>query len=562
MLRFLISDRKEFWSMLLVRLFTQAMYVCWAFIFQVIINVALGKQQLNLLLLGSGILLFMIIMDGFGGLDNYLGSLLKLHTAQRLRQALIQRIYRLTPQAYDKFGIGKLVAKVTKQTDNVIDNYYGQLLLLLSYTFQISMAMIATITINPTITLVVIILSLPAMFFPFLLKKKLTTSSAEVVKQIDRYTARVTDLLSGFTTLKFALAGKAAVNRHRISNQKLLVKQQENARWSSFSMGISLLLSDITYISTWILGAVMVQQGRMNLGQMVVFSTLSGYLSYPLLEITRVIPLIIGGHQAAVKLADFLQYDQTASATPFLTTTTFQPTTSFKLQAVNLEADQQLILKKLNLELNLNCKYLLVGSSGSGKTTLTKLLLGEIAPSSGSATLAGQSVELLKRQTIYQQIGLLQQQGHIFSGTVRDNLNLFDNPFSETKLIAALKRAGLASWLDGHSLDTIVSNQSSLLSGGERQRLALARLFLRDYRFYIFDELTTGLDPQIAAALLHDLFSMETETGFLLITHSFNLEAFQKADQIIVLQAGKIIACGKYQDAQIKAQLATLKLGV
>ncbi|MFT9267914.1 MAG: ABC transporter ATP-binding protein [Liquorilactobacillus nagelii] len=555
MLRFLISDKKEFFRMLLVRLVTQTMYVCWAFVFQLIINVAQGKQHFDLFLLGSGILIFMIIMDNIGGLDNYFGLMLKLHTAQRLRAALMEQVYHLTSKSYS-LSVGELVAKVTKQTDNVVENYYGQLLLLVSYSFQISLAMIATISLNPVITLVIVLLSLPALVFPFLLKKKLTTSSSAVVKQIDRYTSRVTDLLSGLPILKFALAGRAAIKQHQLSNQKLLAKQQVNARWSSFSLGVSMLLSDLTYISTWILGAIMVQQGRMNLGQMVVFSTLSGYLSYPLLEITRIIPLIISGHQAAVKLVEFLQADASIGTVPLRLTDQFLLNKVFKLQSASYEVKQQSILKKINLELKLNKKYLLVGASGSGKTTLTKLLLGEIAPCSGSVDLNRQPVNKLARKDIYQQIGLLLQRGHVFSGTVRENLNLFEDRFSNSELEQAMGHAGLAEWLQQHSLETMVSDQSSLLSGGERQRLALARLFLRNYQFYIFDELTTGLDPRIAASLLHDLFSMKM--GFLLITHSFNLEAFQKADQIIVLQHGRISAQGNYQDEKIKLELAKL----
>jgi ABC-type transport system involved in cytochrome bd biosynthesis fused ATPase/permease subunit len=107
-------------------------------------------------------------------------------------------------------------------------------------------------------------------------------------------------------------------------------------------------------------------------------------------------------------------------------------------------------------------------------------------------------------------------------------------------------------------LDTPLSDRGPELSGGEKQRLALARLYLRGYRYFIFDELTTGLDPNIATTLEHDLFQLPQ--GFLLITHRYNDEIFRAADRILVMSHGQLVAQGNFRSPAVQRELRRLQL--
>lgn len=226
------------------------------------------------------------------------------------------------------------------------------------------------------------------------------------------------------------------------------------------------------------------------------------------------------------------------------------------LQNVQYHADGQNLLQDVNLQFESGKKYLVVGASGSGKTTLMRMLLGDLVPTSGRALLRGQDETSIDRGTVYATLGMMTQKPDIFAGTVRQNVTLFADAPSDAAVVAALTRAGLAEWLDQHSLDTAISAETPLLSGGEKQRLALARLFLRQYQFMIFDELTTGLDPRIAAQLQADLFDLPQ--GFILITHQFDAATFARADAIIVIAGGRVVANGQYADAQVQQELQAL----
>lgn len=554
MLKYLTAKKGQLALTMTVAVMAVCGYVGWSFLLQIVVDIATGKRTGSLVAVAGLMVLYMVVMDTVGAFDRYLRPSLKWAAAGRARKALMAQALALSPAAFGEVGVGSMVGKLTKQVDNITESYFGQWLWLFYLGVQIIVATLATISISPSVTLLIVVLTLPSLVFPFLLKKALQQASEAQVTAIDRYTAKATDLLSGFTTLKFALAGQAAARQHDQADDALVAAQTRNTRIQAISNAISSVLNDLTYMAAWFVGAIMVRAGQMDMGQMVVFSTLTGYLSFPMMSLTEDLPTLIGGIQAARQLELFIASPNAKARSQAL------PQLHAELACIDASyaVGGQTILNHVKLQLTPGQKVLLVGASGSGKTTLVRLLLGEVMPSQGEALLFGAPAAELARHAVYQRIGFMAQAGHVFTGTVRENMSLFTESFTDEAMTTALKRAGFSGWLTAHSLGTMVSADSPLLSGGEKQRLALARIFLRDYSYYIFDELTTGLDPHIAAGLQRDLFDMAQ--GFLMITHTYNEAAFAQADQIIVLEKGHVIAQGQAQTPAVPAALQQLEL--
>lgn len=554
MLKYLTAKKGQLALTMTVAVMAVCGYVGWSFLLQIVVDIATGKRTGSLVAVAGLMVLYMVVMDTVGAFDRYLRPSLKWAAAGRARKALMAQALALSPAAFGEVGVGSMVGKLTKQVDNITESYFGQWLWLFYLGVQIIVATLATISISPSVTLLIVVLTLPSLVFPFLLKKALQQASEAQVTAIDRYTAKATDLLSGFTTLKFALAGQAAARQHDQADDALVAAQTRNTRIQAISNAISSVLNDLTYMAAWFVGAIMVRAGQMDMGQMVVFSTLTGYLSFPMMSLTEDLPTLIGGIQAARQLELFIASPNAKARSQAL------PQLHAELACIDASyaVGGQTILNHVKLQLTPGQKVLLVGAIGSGKTTLVRLLLGEVMPSQGEALLFGAPAAELARHAVYQRIGFMAQAGHVFTGTVRENMSLFTESFTDEAMTTALKRAGLSGWLTAHSLGTMVSADSPLLSGGEKQRLALARIFLRDYSYYIFDELTTGLDPHIAAGLQRDLFDMAQ--GFLMITHTYNEAAFAQADQIIVLEKGHVIAQGQAQTPAVPAALQQLEL--
>lgn len=162
------------------------------------------------------------------------------------------------------------------------------------------------------------------------------------------------------------------------------------------------------------------------------------------------------------------------------------------------------------------------GRSGRGKSTLAATLLKLIPPIDGSIRLGGFGLERIDGSAVRSRIGLLQQDGHIFATTIRENLRIAKPDASAADLDRALERAGLTEFVSTlpRGLDTEVGEHGGRLSGGERQRLGLARLLLADHRVLVLDEPTEHLDRATAERLIDDILALAPERSIIVITHA------------------------------------------
>jgi len=191
-----------------------------------------------------------------------------------------------------------------------------------------------------------------------------------------------------------------------------------------------------------------------------------------------------------------------------------------------------------------------VGPSGSGKSTLVKLLVGLYTPAEGEVFYNDISTRELRYNEARRQIGFVTQQTHLFSGTLRENLQFVKADATDDEMIAALEQAACAYLLQktGEGLSTRIGEMGMKLSGGERQRVAIARALLRQPRLLIFDEATSALDSLTEAQVTETVrrISLERERITIMIAH--RLSTIMHADTIHVLEKGRIVESGTHAE--------------
>ncbi|WP_203624289.1 MULTISPECIES: ABC transporter ATP-binding protein [unclassified Lacticaseibacillus] len=530
-----------------------AVLVAYSYVLQLITDIATGRVNLAFTIAVPLILGYLVIQAVTDSASEYVNEALPLRMGDELRRDLFRHDLALRPNMFGQQPVGNYVTQLTKQVDIVTSSYFHVILRAFYLLMLLVFAAAGTLLIDPVITLAVVLLSVPALVFPFLVKKPLEHAKDDVVAAIERYTSRVTDALSGFTTIAHALAQPPFRRLHQTVSADVRHTSTREQQVQKITSGMSDFLGDVMYLGTWLVGAYFVRQGQITLGQLVAFSQLASFFNWPMALLTEMLAEFYGARKVASHLADLAQdagpvAAQTAPAALALTS----PLISAQ------QAGYQDVLHNIDLTLEPSRKYLLVGASGSGKTTLMRLLLGELNPTAGQVTLSNQPAAQLAPAAVFGLIGELEQQADIFAGTVRDNVTLFSTDYADDQVEAALRQAGMSDWLAAHDLDTVVDRTSPLLSGGEKQRVALARLLLRHYQFMVLDEMTTGLDPKIADQLQADIFAMKQ--GFVMITHQYNAATFEKADRIFVMQGGRIVAAGTQRDPVVASALDHLAL--
>ena len=189
-----------------------------------------------------------------------------------------------------------------------------------------------------------------------------------------------------------------------------------------------------------------------------------------------------------------------------------------------------------------------VGPSGSGKSTLLNLLIGFIQPTSGTIYLDEQPLTQVDMRSVRQFLAVVPQTTLLFSASIRENITYGLTNISEQQLDAVIEAAQLRSLIEDlpNGLDTLVGENGSQLSGGQKQRISIARSLIRNPKIILLDEATSALDTQSEKKIQHALdYLTEAATTFI-VAH--RLSTIKEADRIIVIEKGKIIETGTYEE--------------
>lgn len=216
----------------------------------------------------------------------------------------------------------------------------------------------------------------------------------------------------------------------------------------------------------------------------------------------------------------------------------------FKLDKVafTYPNEERLALDKVSLAIKEGTKTAIVGPSGSGKSTLLQVLLNIADIDSGDITIGGKPLQNIRQENLWNAMNVVLQENHFFFGTIRSNLLIANEEAAEEAMQEALNKVQLGQF----SLDTKVSEKGTNLSGGEKQRLAIARALLKSKPIWLLDEPVSSVDSVTAQAIYKELFANGKKDTFIIISH--DLSGLEQMDQIIVMEQGRVIETGTYEE--------------
>lgn len=331
------------------------------------------------------------------------------------------------------------------------------------------------------------------------------------------------------------------------------------------SGGVTLISKLVTAAIMW-LGASLVIDGKLTVGQLVAFNMLASQVSTPILRLAQLwndfqqvgISMqrlgdilnarseVAGQRTRLPRLSGAIEFDQTSFR--------YRPDTPDVIRGVNLKIQPGEVIG-------------IVGRSGSGKSTLTKLVQRLYVPERGRVLIDGQDLSIIDTASLRHQIGVVLQENMLFSRSIRDNIALSNPALPIEAVIEAAKLAGAHEFIcelpDGY--DTLVGEHGTGLSGGQRQRIAIARALITNPRVLIFDEATSALDYESEKVIQDHMRHICRGRTVLIIAH--RLSAVRDADRIVVMERGEVAECGTHAELSsrsggIYAHLYQLQLGL
>ncbi|KVN50843.1 peptidase C39 [Burkholderia ubonensis] len=514
--------------------------------FQVVMDKVLVNRAFETLsvvcvaLLVSGI--FEILLTG---VRNYVFA----HTASRIDVELGARLFRhmLTlPLAY--FGarrVGDTVARV-RELENIRSFLTGQALTAVIDLF-FSVIFIAVMCLYSVWLTLVVVVSLPiyagiSMLITPVLRKRLDEKFARTADN----QSFLVETVSGIETVK-SMAIEPQFTR-RWDNQLAAYVAAGFRVTALGNVGQQLiqLIGKLVSLATLYLGARLVIEGKLSVGQLVAFNMMSQHVAAPVLRLAQLWQDFQQVGISMSRLGDILN-TRTELAQSRQTLPAVRGNISFQSIRFRYRPDGPAILDDVSLDIAAGEVIGIVGRSGSGKSTLTKLLQRLYLPEQGRVRIDGIDLALAEPAWLRRQIGVVLQENRLFNRSIRENIAVTDPAASLDIVIRAAQLAGAHDFISElpEGYDTIVGEQGGNLSGGQRQRIAIARALVTNPRILIFDEATSALDFETEHIIQNNMKAMCAGRTVIIIAH--RLSSVRHANHIIAMDKGRIVEKGTHE---------------
>lgn len=514
---------------------------------QLLDRVVVQRSEAGLLALGSGLILFKIFRMLMRSIRQYL----LFHTANRIDVSLavgfITHALRLPLSYYDSRFVGDIVSRI-QENQKIRSFLSGDALLtvldllmiviycwlMFWYSWKLSLMALSIIPILTLITLV----------------------TTPMMKRLSReiFTARTTEgslLIESFTGISTIKSlGIENIIRWKWEEKLNTTIRIGFRRWI-IRERLKIVTGFVDSIGTqlvYLVGIFLVLQGEMTVGQLIAFNLLMGNVFSPF---EKLIGLWDGFQEVSISLERINDVMGAKSEEPIHNALPILPQIRGHVEFQNVtfryHVESEInTLENISFEIKPGQTIALVGRSGSGKTSLGKLLLGLYPPDSGRILIDGYDIASISKQSLRQQVGVVDQNTFLFGGSVRENIALGHPGATLAEIQEAARLAGAAGFIEALPLgyDSSIGEGGGMLSGGQRQRIAIARALIHNPRLLVMDEATSNLDPESERIIQQHLNTILSNRSTLIIAH--RLSTVRNADLILVLDQGVLVECGTH----------------
>lgn len=489
----------------------------------------------------AGITLFYICMQTlFEFLLQYTRDFSVQKIGKNIRMDLVEKIEALPYEKKCLHDNGWYTALVYNDTSTVELEYLDSLGAIFFQICCFILALAFSFSIQPTMTAIILAISVLPVAFPKLTEKKLQSAKEDSQSAKAVYLSSIDQILSGFSTLKIFNRFAYINKRHEHQNEELCEKEIKFSKLQSLLYAGAYGCGNLVFLGTWVVGLFFVTKHLITLPLLITFSQLMTFVAGPVQIISERYSLTVAASAVCKRLLEFLDApidDEISWGNQHL-----GGIEEAALKNVCYSAGESMLLDNVNLTMHKGDRIALIGKSGSGKSTLLKTI-SALYEGNGTYQINGQPYRSFSYEDFRKQVTLLEQKTFIFDGSVWDNVSLFhggENP-ERNHFLELLKSANLIDWYQGRGgmPDVQIGEEKEALSGGEERRLDLARVLYQRSGLVLMDEPTTGLDEQ-AKRCVEDAIKDLSCDILVVATHDTSPAFLNSFNRVIVMENGKL----------------------
>src|SRR5262245_31503093 len=503
------------------------------------------------LLINAGLLI--VAFAAMRGIFSFVQAFMSEKTSQGLAfdllNAIFARVQRLSFSYYDRNQTGQLMIRATDDVERV-RIFIAQGLVLAAQAFLLLIGALAILAItNWRLTLVVLPLLLLALGLFMVFGRVSQPLFVAVQIKLSALNTVLQENLAGIKVVRAFAREPYEHQRFVLSALTLMEQQLRVSRVFSFLFPVIFLVAQLGQAAVLYFGGRQILGGTLNLGEYQKFSLYLVYVFFPLGQLGFIITLMSQASASANRIFEILDTKSDIADKPgAIALPPIQGRVEFKNVTFRYFGSGSPVLNDVSFTVAPGQTVALLGATGSGKSSIINLLPRFYDASTGAVLIDGHDVRDVTIDSLRSQIGIVLQETNLFSGSIRDNIAFGRPDATDEEVIAAACAASaddfIMSFPQGY--DTPVGERGTTLSGGQKQRIAIARALLLDPHLLILDDSTSSVDLVTEYKIQKALDNlMAGRTSFVIAQR---ISTVLNADQIIVLDKGKVAAIGKHQD--------------
>lgn len=498
--------------------------------------------------IAAGLFVMYIIQSFCKYYVSYQGHMMGANMERDMRQQLFDHYEKLSFSYYSRNNSGQMMSKLVSDLFDIAEfAHHGPENLFISVV-KIFGSFIFLFLINWRLALPLVVLVLCMFVFSFRQNQRMQETFMENRRKIGDVNSSLQDTLAGIRVVQSFANEEIERKKFRKSNHAFLLSKRDNYSCMGNFMGWNLFFQGMMYLVTLVFGGYLIAQGLMDVTDLAMYALYIGIFISPIQILVELIEMMQKGLAGFRRFLDVMETEPEITDAP-----NAKPLTDVKGRvryddvSFHYSDDDTPVLSHVSFEIPAGKSVALVGPSGSGKTTICSLLPRFYDVTGGRITIDGKDVRTLTLKSLRSQIGMVQQDVYLFSGTIRENIAYGKPGASDEEIIEAARRANIHDFIrelpDGY--DTFVGERGARLSGGQKQRISIARVFLKNPPVLILDEATSALDNESERWIQKSL--EELSAGRTTITIAHRLSTIRNADEIIVITEDGIAERGTHE---------------
>jgi ATP-binding cassette, subfamily B, bacterial len=522
------------------------------FLLRAIIDTALPDRNVHLLAwLVAGMVAVAAVTSAFGVIQTWISTKIGQHVMHGLRTSVFAHLQRQSIAFFTRTRTGEVQSRISNDIggmESVVTSTATSIASNLTTAVATSVAMVA---LSWKLSLISLVVMPPSIYLTRKVAGMRRAITTEQQRELADLNVTVEEGLSvnGIQLAKTMGTGPSLIRRFTASSARLIdleLRSQLAGRWRMASL--SIIFAAIPAI-IYLAAGLPVTAGTVSIGTLIAFTTLQNTLFRPITGLLSTSVSVISSLALFARIFEYLdlpvEVDDPAHPID-IDPAQVSGHVRFEDVSFSYGGADRLALSGVNLDVPAGTTLALVGETGSGKTTLASLVSRLYDPSSGSVRIDGIDVRDMRLADLAAIVGVVSQETYLLHTTVRENLRYAKPDATDAQIEDAARAAQIhdliASLPDGY--DTMVGSRGHRFSGGEKQRIAIARTLLRDPRVLVLDEATSALDTETERAVQQAFDSLAQ--GRTTITIAHRLSTVRDADQIVVLDHGRVLEAGDH----------------